>query len=268
MDRGPSVKAHMEKQLQAMRSMGSLEILEVGLLHDLNNLLTMILGISDTIKSYLPEDSELLPYLERIDHCAEYASNLAPRIMSCSRRLDAEPDEIDINEVVRGNLIPLRHVIGERIEVTTVFSEDRPLVCADAVQMTQVLMNLCFNAKDAMPAGGRLLLETRSVEVDEQFESSIPHVKAGRYVLLSVSDTGTGMDERTMKRAFDPFFTTKEPGKGTGLGLSTVYGIVRNHNGFIDLSSKPGEGTTVDVYLPAIETYGLDTFLSCRCPPF
>ena len=164
-----------------------------------------------------------------------------------------EPVNLDLTGVVKDMLMFFAKVAGETVEIKTSLAADTPTVRADRGQVEQAIMNLCLNARDAMPGGGRLFVETGAVDLDEEYIRNYPYMKTGRYAMLSVSDTGTGMDKATQDRVFEPFFTTKGPGKGTGLGLSMVYGIVKQHNGSIHLYSEPGKGSTFRIYLPAIE---------------
>lgn len=247
----------MEHQLQAIQRIQLVGTLASGLAHDFNNSLVVIMGISDILKRRYSNDSEIVSYVNQIMNCVEQASKLSRRLLSYSRQQTMEPVSLHLNKVVIDLREILRNYLGEEIEIKTILCQDLPNVFADSVQMGQVLMNLCINAKDAMPEGGELLLETDLVAMDEEGMNKYPYMKVGRYVLLSVSDTGTGMDENTIKHAFDPFFTTKETGRGVGLGLSMVYGIIKQHNGFIHLSSELGKGTTFRVHLPVFDNSNL-----------
>jgi CheY-like chemotaxis protein len=160
---------------------------------------------------------------------------------------------LDLNALVADLMKLIGKVVGEHIEVKTSLGKDVPTIHADRGQVEQVVMNLCLNARDAMPEGGRLEVETRYVDLEEEYARRNPYMRTGRYALLTVSDTGTGMDEKTRERVFEPFFTTKGPDKGTGLGLAMVYGIVKQHGGFIHCYSEPGKGTAFKVYFPAVE---------------
>src|SRR5260370_34258592 len=182
---------------------------------------------------------------------AERAAGLTRQLLAFARRQILQPCNTNLNELVRAGISLLRNVIGERIEVQTALAQDLWVTWADPTQVEQILMNLCLNARDAMPGGGRLLIETQNVEIGEDYLRVHAYALPGRYVLLRVSDTGTGMDAATLEHIFEPFFTTKEMGKGTGLGVATVYGIVKQHNSFIPGDRSPGRGSTFPVDLPS-----------------
>ncbi len=187
--------------------------------------------------------------LQKILGQAQRATGLTSQLLAFARKQVLEPRRIDLNSLIAEGTSLLRRVIGEDIEVRLVPAPDLHATLADPVQIDQVLMNLCLNARDAMPNGGRLIVETQNVAIDEEYGRLHPEAKPGPYIVLAVSDTGTGMDAATIEHIFEPFFTTKEAGKGTGLGLATVFGIVKQHNGFINVYSEPGRGTTFRVYL-------------------
>ncbi|MCL5966350.1 MAG: PAS domain S-box protein [Deltaproteobacteria bacterium] len=243
----------LEKQVRTAQRMESVGTLAGGIAHDFNNALTGVLGFGEILRLRLAGDPKALADLDEMIRSAERASTLTRQLLAFARRQVIEPVNLSLNGVVNDLLKLLRKVIGEHIVVETSLREDIPSVFADPGQMEQVLMNLCLNARDAMPDGGRLVIETGVMEIDEEYVGAYPYMKRGRYVLLAVSDTGIGMDERTRERVFEPFFTTKRPEKGTGLGLSVVYGIVKQHDGFIHLSSEPGKGTIFRIHLPAVE---------------
>ena len=184
-------------------------------------------------------------------HQANRAAALTRQLLTFARRQLFEPRPIDINQIAVETVSLLDKVIGSNIEIRTTLAPDLAVVRADPVQMEQVLMNLCINARDAMPNGGVLKIETANTTLDERFCTSQPLAHAGAYVVLRVTDSGLGMDAATMDRIFEPFFTTKEVGKGTGLGLATVWGIVRQHNGFLQVESEVGKGSAFSVYFPA-----------------
>jgi len=189
--------------------------------------------------------------LRKICDQAQRAAGLTSQLLAFARRQVLQPRRIDLNSLVEEGTGLLRKVIGEDIEVCFLPAANLRVALADPVQIDQVLMNLCLNARDAMPKGGRLVIETQNVDIDEDYcRLHTYYIRPGSYVWLTVSDTGIGMDAATIDRIFEPFFTTKEIGKGTGLGLATVFGIVKQHGGFINVYSEPGKGTTFRVYLP------------------
>jgi CheY-like chemotaxis protein len=198
-------------------------------------------------------DDQALHDLDEILRCAERAATLTRQLLTFARRQVIEPVNLDLSVLVADLMMLIGKVVGEHIVAKTSPGKDVPTIHADRGQIEQVVMNLCLNARDAMPNGGRLMVETEDVYLEEEHVRQNPYMKTGRYALLTVSDTGVGMEETIRERVFEPFFTTKGPDKGTGLGLAMVYGIVKQHNGFIHLYSEPGKGTAFKVYLPAIE---------------
>ena len=243
----------LEAQLRQAQKMEAVGLLAGGIAHDFNNILTTILGYGELTSSTLAPDSPLKANLEEIRGAAERAANLTRQLLAFSRKQVLQPRVLDLNATVEGLDRMLRRLIGENIILASAFAPDLWPVKADPGQIEQVVMNLAVNARDAMPGGGRLTLESANIDVDEAWLKRDPDAPPGRYVLLSVSDSGTGMDEATKKRIFEPFFTTKEPGKGTGLGLATVYGIVMQSGGHIEVDSEPGHGTRFRIYLPVAE---------------
>jgi two-component system cell cycle sensor histidine kinase/response regulator CckA len=240
------------RQAQKMEAVGQLA---GGIAHDFNNLLTAIMGYADLVLApgRLVDDS-CRPDLEEIRSAAERASTLTHQILAFSRRQTLRPTVVSLNEVVAGTERLLRRTLGEDLELATVLGPDLGLVEVDVPQFETVLVNLSLNARDAMSeGGGRLTIETANVELGQECAETHPMVKPGSYVMVAVSDTGTGMDEETSAHAFEPFFTTKEPGRGTGLGLSTVYGIVKQSGGNVFLYTEPGRGTTFKIYLPRVD---------------
>ena len=185
---------------------------------------------------------------------AERAANLTQGLLAFSRKQISNPTLVNLNELIEKIEKFLRRVIGEDIEFQTILTDKDITVMADHGQIDQALMNLATNARDAMPKGGLLTIETGTVEIDEEYIKAHGYGKAGTYALISVTDSGIGMDEKTREKIFEPFFTTKEVGKGTGLGLSIVYGIIKQHAGYINCYSEPGKGTTFRIYLPLIKT--------------
>ena len=243
----------LEERLRQSQKMESVGRLAGGIAHDFNNLLTVITGYSELMLSQLEERSPLVKEVEEIKRAGERASSLTQQLLAFSRRQVLQPRVIDLNEVVSRVEKMLRRLIGEDVELRTVPGAGLWSVKADPGQIEQVLVNLVVNARDAMPGGGVLTIETGNVFLDEEYSLGHLPARSGHYVMLAVSDTGVGMDERTKSQVFEPFFTTKESGKGTGLGLSTVYGIVKQSGGYIWVYSEPGKGSTFKVYIPRTE---------------
>jgi signal transduction histidine kinase len=244
-----------EEKLRQAQKMESIGRLAGGVAHDFNNLLTAINGYTDLVLSAMEEESPFKPYLDEVRRSGERAAELTHQLLAYSRKQVLVPKLLNLNTVVENLTNMLRRLIGDNIDLG--FAPDRGLglVKADPGQLEQVLMNLVVNAKDAMPEGGRILVKTSMEELDLDSDALHPidkeiSIRPGSYVVLTVSDTGTGMDEDTRGRIFEPFFTTKEAGRGTGLGLSMVYGFVKQSGGNITVYSKAGEGTTFRIYLP------------------
>ncbi|HWP34687.1 MAG TPA: response regulator [Thermodesulfobacteriota bacterium] len=242
----------LELQLQQAQKMESIGTLAGGIAHDFNNILTGIAGYAQLALAKLSPTHPLHHDLEEIVKQTERATTLTRQLLAFSRRQLIEPRRVDLNHIVRETEKFLRRVIGEHIELQLVSEPKLPPVYVDPVQIEQVLMNLCVNSRDAMPEGGRLLIEIRRVRLDDTFCRAHPWARPGDYVQLSVTDTGVGMDQETLQRIFEPFFTTKPAGKGTGLGLAMVYGIVKQHDGLIHVYSEPGRGTTFKIYFKAL----------------
>ena len=234
-------------QAQRLESVGRLA---GGVAHDFNNLLTVIIGYSDLVLAQIAPEAALAMPMEEIRKAAQRAADLTGQLLAFSRKQIVQPKTLDLNALIADIENMLRRLIGEDVKLITHAGSSLDQVMADPGQITQVLMNLAVNARDAMPNGGKLILETRNVVFDEGYAEKHPYLKPGPYVHLSVSDTGSGMSEETRNHLFEPFFTTKEKGKGTGLGLSTVYGIVKQANGHIWVYSEPGVGTTFNICLP------------------
>ncbi len=242
----------LEGQLQQSQRLETVGQLAGGIAHDFNNLLAVILNYADFVAEGLPE-GQLKDDVAEIQRAATRAADLTRQLLIFARREVANPQVLDLNTVVTGVEKLLRRTLGEDVTVDLSLGEALPTVRADAGQLEQVFLNLAVNARDAMPGGGRLVVETSSVKLDELYAMTHVSVLPGRYVRLSVSDTGIGMTQDVARRAFEPFFTTKPAGQGTGLGLATVYGIVKQTGGNIDLYSEPGLGTRVSIQLPAID---------------
>ena len=242
----------LERQLHQAQKFEAIGQLAGGIAHDFNNVVGAILGWAELGFDQNRNQPQIAERFRRIREQAERAAALTRELLAFARRQVLQPRAVDLNEVSSGLVSFLDKVIGKHIEFKFLNARLDP-VKADPTQIEQVLMNLCLNARDAMPEGGRMVIETEMVELDEAYCRFYPHVKPGRYAVLSVSDTGTGMDTATRERIFEPFFTTKERGKGTGMGLATVYGIVKQHGGFIHVYSEPGHGSLFRVYLPSMQ---------------
>jgi CheY-like chemotaxis protein len=223
-----------------------------GVAHDFNNLLTIINGYSELLLEKFGADGAASTYLSEVKNAGARAASLTRQLLAFSRRQVLAPQVLDLNIVVANLEKMLRRLIGEDVKLHTVLDPSLGRVKADPGQIEQVIMNLAVNARDAMPSGGNLTLETSSVELDEAYARSHVTVKPGPHVMLAVSDTGVGMSAKTKTHIFEPFFTTKEAGKGTGLGLATVYGIVKQSGGSIWVYSELGQGTVFKVYLPTV----------------
>ncbi len=241
------------QQAQKMEAIGQLT---GGVAHDFNNILTVILGVTDFINFEFNLENRLKFRLDQIQSAAERAADLVRQLLAFSRQQVLQPQVIGLNDVIVNFEKMLKRVIGEDIILETVFDKELDPVKADPGQVEQVLMNLVVNARDAMPKGGRLMIETANVYLDEKYAGQHLGVTPGPYVMLTVSDTGMGMDSETRNHIFEPFFTTKPKGEGTGLGLSTVHGIVNQSGGHIWVYSEPGYGTSVKIYLPKVCSNG------------
>ncbi len=244
---------HLEVQFLQAQKMEAVGRLAGGVAHDFNNLLTGILGYSELLFWDLPEDHPRRRYVEEIIKTTERAAALTRQLLAFGRKQIIQPRIINLNEVISGMEKMLRRLLGEDLDLVTLMDPDLGAVKADPGQMDQVIMNLAVNARDAMPQGGLLTLKTENVFLDEAYIWEHMEAKPGSYVMLAVSDSGSGMDPETKAHIFEPFFTTKEPGKGTGLGLATVHGIIKQSDGHIWVYSEAGKGTTFKIYLPRVE---------------
>ena len=239
-----------QEQLRQSQKMEAVGKLAGGIAHDFNNLLTVILGYSRIILGDLGPHHPLRTDIEEIHHAAQRSSALTRQLLTFSRQQICSPQVLDVNTTVVNVEKLLRRIIGDDVLLETSLNCRQSHVVADVGQMEQVIVNLAVNARDAMPEGGRLTIETADVECDEAFSTAHPDVAPGSYAMLAISDTGHGMSQETQSQIFEPFYTTKDSGEGTGLGLSTVFGIVSQNGGHIFVQSEKGQGTTFKVYFP------------------
>jgi nitrogen-specific signal transduction histidine kinase/CheY-like chemotaxis protein len=248
--RAEEERVGLERRLRQVQKMEAVGQLAGGVAHDFNNVLQAIQGYTELALAQLEQGHPITPKLREVVRSTERAAALTRQLLTFSRRETLQPRNLDLNDVVSDLTKMLRRVIGEEIQLNFFPARAAPFVYADAGQLEQLLMNLCLNARDAMPEGGDLNIETSLVPAGSRSERSHPPIGDGEYVLLRVSDTGEGMTPDVQERVFEPFFTTKKVGEGTGLGLATVYAIVERHGGAVELTSQPGRGTVVRVYLP------------------
>ena len=249
-----------EGQLHQAQKMEAIGRLAGGVAHDFNNILGIVSACAEFLRDRVDPSAGAAQYIDNIKKATERGSSLTRQLLTFSRSSSIKPRILDLNERLRDVSKLLRPLMGDDVEILIVSKSPAAVVEADPGQLDQIVVNLAVNARDAMPRGGKFILETRSERFDEDFAGQNQNMPAGKYVLLAVSDTGNGMDEATVARIFEPFFTTKETGKGTGLGLATVYGIVKQSAGHILVYSEPGHGTTFKIYLPsADEKIGIES---------
>ncbi|MFC1521850.1 ATP-binding protein [Elusimicrobiota bacterium] len=244
---------HTQEQLLQSQKMEAIGRLAGGVAHDFNNHLTSIISLTELIKGDLRSDSPVMEDLDVVLASGKKAATLTRQLMAFARKQVLQPKVLILNDLITDSEKILERLIGENIHLVFIREANLGYVKVDPSQIDQVIMNLAINARDAMPQGGKLIFETLNTELSEEYAGTHPEVTAGAYVMLGVSDTGTGINKETLKKIFDPFFTTKEPGKGTGLGLSMAYGIVKQSGGHIAVYSEPGRGTSFKIYFPRIQ---------------
>jgi signal transduction histidine kinase/DNA-binding NarL/FixJ family response regulator len=260
-------RVRLENELRQAQKMEAVGRLAAGVAHDFNNMLTVILGYASMMQNGTPRlDAKLASYLRQVEQAAERATALTRQLLAYSRKQIIQRRPLQLNEIVNRTVGMLRRVIGEHITLEMQLTPDLPLVYADTTSVDQVIMNLALNSRDAMVDGGRLTLSSVAVEIDEAYCKHTPDAQVGRFVCLAVKDNGHGMDSATLNRIFEPFFTTKEPGKGTGMGLATVYGVLKQHEGWVEVESAPERGTTIRAYLPVAEGAVLESSLKTSAP--
>lgn len=246
-----SQRLELEEQLRQAQKMEAIGHLAAGVAHDFRNILTVIQGHANLRLLSPTLDPKVADSLVQITEAVERASNLTRQLLAFSRKQIMQLEVVDLNKIVENLSSMLARLIGEQVTLQTRFTDGLPMIEADVCSIEQVILNLAVNARDAMPGGGKLVIASSVLRVDTEYAASNPESLPGEYVCLTVRDTGCGMDEATRNRLFEPFFTTKEVGKGTGMGLATAYGIVKQHNGWIEVESKPGAGSSFTLFLPA-----------------
>ncbi len=242
-----------EEQLRQAQKMEAVGRFSAGIAHDFNNILTVIIGYAYMIQMQLPDDEQLRSNMDQIMAATERAKNLTRSLLVFSKKQELRLEPLNLNDSIRNVENFLHRIIGEDIKLRLDLAEERIWIIADCRHIEQVLMNLATNARDAMPDGGIFSIGTDVIDMDDAFITMHGYGAPGRYAVVTVADSGAGMDEATRQRVFEPFFTTKEAGHGTGLGLAIIYGIVRQHNGYITVYSEPGHGTTFNMYLPLMQ---------------
>ena len=246
-------RKQLEQQVHQLQRFEAIGRLAGGVAHDFNNVIAAIMGWAEMGCSDAPRDTLQHDRFSKIRRQADRAAALTRQLLAFARRQILQPCYMDLNDLVREEIALLSNLIGERNTITLHLADDLPAIWADPSQIEQVIMNLCLNARDAMPEGGQLTIITDTKSFDEDAAHEHPNCRPGTFARLTVADTGVGMDSETLQYIFEPFFTTKPRDKGTGLGLATVYGVVQQHNGFVEVHSRPGEGTTFCLYLPAAQ---------------
>ncbi len=246
-------RERLQTQLRQSQKMEAIGTLAGGVAHDFNNILTTIIGYANLLQANIDNDTPQKLYIDNILVASRKAASLTQGLLAFSRKQAVELRPRQLNQIISGVEKLLKRLLTEDIEFTVTLADSDITVMSDAGQIDQVLMNLATNARDAMPRGGRLTVATKEVYLDHEFIQFHGYGKPGNFAVISVADTGLGMDEKTREKIFEPFFTTKEVGKGTGLGLSMVYGIVKQHNGYINVFSEGGKGTTFNIYIPAVK---------------
>ena len=249
-----TVQKKLEAQLLQAQKMEAIGQLAGGVAHDFNNLLTAIIGYGHLLRNEVSKEDRTNSYISQILNAAERAAILTNDLLTFSRKQVVNLQPVDLNNIIRNMESLLVRVIGEDIKLSTILKDVDLIIMADSTQIDQILMNLATNSLDAMPKGGSIIISTDRMEINGEYIRTYGYGKPGPYALLSVEDTGIGMDEKIIKRIYEPFFTTKEVGKGTGLGLAMVYGIVKQHDGYINVHSEPGRGTTFKILLPLAQS--------------
>jgi len=244
-------RKRLEQHVHQLQKFEAIGRLAGGIGHDFNNAIGAILGWAELGYEEAQSETRFRDRFQKIRDQAQWAARLTSQLLAFARRQVLQPRKINLNILIEEAMTFVRRVIGEQIEIRLLLAPDLCVTWADPTQVEQALMNLCLNARDAMPDGGQLLIETHNIEIGEEYCRRHAYARPGSYVMLSVSDTGIGMDSATLEKVFEPFFTTKEMGRGTGLGLATVYGIVKQHDGFIHPYSEPGKGSVFRLYFPA-----------------
>jgi len=245
-----SERKNLENQLRQAQKMEAIGTLTGGIAHEFNNIMTAVIGYGCILKLELADSAKLLPKVDALLHAADRAAILVRSLLSFSCKQESELKSIDLNLLISREGELLRRIIRKDIELNVSLDDSLPVVIADHGQIRQLLVNLINNALDAMPKGGEIAISTASVKLDRKFNETHGFGKPGEYALLTISDSGEGMEEKIRQKIFEPFFTTREVGKGTGLGLSICYGIIKQHDGYIVCESDPGKGTTFTIYLP------------------
>ncbi|MCW8859561.1 MAG: ATP-binding protein [Deltaproteobacteria bacterium] len=248
-------KVKLEEQLLQSQKMETIGRLAGGIAHDFNNMLSVIIGSAHLLRKRMPQEGSLLRFVDDIEKAASHSTEVTRQLLAFSRQQVTDPQRVDLNTLIEALKMPMSRILSEMIQVEVFKTKDLWPIRCDPTHLEQILFNLAINSRDAMPDGGKLTIETNNVIFDETDTRHYPDIKPGQFVLLAISDQGIGMDKQTIEHIFEPFFTTKIIGKGTGLGLATVYGIVKQANGFIKVYSEPGGGATFKIYLPRDTSY-------------